>query len=45
MYSKLFDMRQKGDYGDFYDYDKEIVFPLISETRDFINEIKKHIQF
>lgn len=27
------------------DYDKEIVFPLISETRDFIDEIKKHIQF
>ena len=43
IYSKLFDMRQKGDYGDLYDYDKETVLPLIDLTRDFIDEIKKHI--
>ena len=43
IYSKLFDMRQKGDYGDLYDYDKETVLPLIESTRDFIDEVKKHI--
>lgn len=43
IYSKLFDMRQKGDYGDMYDYDKETVTPLITLTREFIDELKKHI--
>ena len=43
LYTKLFDMRQKGDYGDMYDYDKEIVLPLIDLTKSFIQEIKKHI--
>lgn len=41
LYTKLFDMRQKGDYGDLFDYDKETVLPLIDSTRDFINEIRK----
>lgn len=36
-------MRQKGDYGDMYDYDKETILPLVIETKDFIDEIKKHI--
>lgn len=43
-YSKLFDLRQKGDYGDLFDYDKETVEPLIEFTRAFIEEIKRHIQ-
>lgn len=43
LYSKLFDMRQKGDYGDFYDYDEETVIPLIKSTRSFIDEIKKQM--
>lgn len=43
IYSKLFDMRQKGDYGDLYDYDEETVLPLIDFTREFIEEIKKFI--
>ena len=42
-YSKLFDMRQKGDYGDLYDYDKETVLPLIDLTKAFLEEIKKHL--
>jgi uncharacterized protein (UPF0332 family) len=43
IYSKLFDMRQKGDYGDLYDYDKDTISPLINSTREFIDELKKHI--
>jgi uncharacterized protein (UPF0332 family) len=43
LYSKLFDYRQKGDYGDLYDYDKEIISPLIGSVREFLDEIKKHI--
>lgn len=42
-FSKLFDFRQKGDYGDLFDYDKRTVSPLIGETKKFIEEIKKHI--
>ena len=43
LYSKLFDYRQKGDYGDLFDYDKKTVSPLIERAREFIEEIKKHI--
>lgn len=43
IYTKLFDMRQKGDYGDLYDYDKDTVSPLIDSTREFIDELKKLI--
>lgn len=42
-FSKLFDMRQKGDYGDLYDYDKESTLPLIKDTREFLEEIQKLI--
>lgn len=43
LYSKLFDYRQKGDYGDMYDFTEEIVAPLIEKVSAFINEIKKHL--
>ena len=43
LYSKLFDYRQKGDYGDMYDFTEEIVTPLLEKVPDFINEIKKHL--
>ncbi len=43
LYSKLFDLRQKGDYGDLFDYDKETVLPLIGSVNEFIDEIKKHL--
>jgi uncharacterized protein (UPF0332 family) len=42
-FSKLFDLRQKGDYGDLYDYDEVIVEPPIPMTKEFIEEIKRHI--
>jgi uncharacterized protein (UPF0332 family) len=43
LFTKLFDYRQKGDYGDLYDYDEKIVRPLISQVQEFIGEIKKLI--
>ena len=43
LYSKLFDYRQKGDYGDLFDFDCEIVLPLVDKVKEFIEEINKHI--
>jgi uncharacterized protein (UPF0332 family) len=43
LFSKLFDFRQKGDYGDMYDYDEKIVKPLIEQVKEFIAELKKLI--
>ena len=43
LFSKLFDYRQKGDYGDMYDYEEAIVRPLVEPVREFIKELEKHI--
>jgi uncharacterized protein (UPF0332 family) len=33
LYSKLFDFRQKGDYGDLYDFDENTIKPLLGPVR------------
>ena len=43
LFSKLFDYRQKGDYGDLFDYDEEIANPLIDKVKTFLEEISHHI--
>jgi uncharacterized protein (UPF0332 family) len=43
LFSKLFDYRQKGDYGDLFDYDEKTVRPLIEQVKEFVGEIKKQI--
>lgn len=43
LYTKLFDYRQKGDYGDLYDFDEEMTKPLINTVREFLDEIRKNI--
>jgi len=43
LFSKLFDYRQKGDYGDLYDYDEATVIPLINQVKDFIKELEKMV--
>ena len=43
LFSKLFDYRQKGDYGDLYDFDEKISEPLIEQVEDFIGEIRRHL--
>jgi len=42
-YSILFDYRQKGDYGDMFDFTEKQVSPLIKKVPEFLSEIKKHI--
>jgi uncharacterized protein (UPF0332 family) len=37
--SHLDDYRQKGDYGDLYDFDDKIVLPLVDQVKEFITEI------
>ena len=44
LFSKLFDYRQKGDYGDLYDYDEITVNPLITQVKDFIVELEKKVK-
>lgn len=43
LFSKLFDLRQKGDYGDLFDFDKMVVEPLIDQVKEFVEVIKKQI--
>jgi uncharacterized protein len=40
LYSKLFDFRQKGDYGDLFDFDDKTVLPLVDQVKEFIASIK-----
>jgi uncharacterized protein (UPF0332 family) len=44
LFSKLFDFRQKGDYGDYYDFDETTVSPIIGEVKDFLNELEMIIK-
>jgi uncharacterized protein (UPF0332 family) len=44
MYSDLFDWRQKGDYGDFFDFEKQQVEPLLVPVKDFLNIILQIIK-
>jgi uncharacterized protein len=43
LYSQLFDFRQKGDYGDMFNFDIETVEPLMNLVAEFIQEIKNHL--
>ncbi|MCX6251541.1 MAG: HEPN domain-containing protein [Bacteroidetes bacterium] len=40
LYSDLFDYRQKGDYGDFFDFDEKTVIVLIPQVEQFIRAIE-----
>ena len=43
LYSKLFDYRQKGDYGDLFDFDDKTVLPLVDQVKEFLSLIKNLI--
>ena len=43
VFTELFDKRQKGDYNDFFDFDKKTVEELIEPTSLLISEIEKLI--
>ena len=40
LYTDLFDYGQKGDYGDFFDFEKENVVELIPQVEQFLNTIE-----
>ncbi|MBC8488454.1 MAG: HEPN domain-containing protein [Bacteroidetes bacterium] len=40
IYNELFDLRQTGDYEDFFNFDKEIIEPLIEPAGKFIEVIE-----
>ena len=41
IYSQLFTWRQKGDYDDMFDFDKEKVMPYFAPVRELIEIIEK----
>ncbi len=41
LFSELFDWRQKGDYGNMFDFDKKTVYELFSPVYELLNEINK----
>jgi uncharacterized protein (UPF0332 family) len=43
LFVELFDWRQKGDYGDFVDFDKERTLPLIKPVEDLIAKVESLI--
>jgi uncharacterized protein (UPF0332 family) len=40
VFVELFDWRQKGGYGDFYDFDKEKPIPLFKPVENLIKKIE-----
>jgi uncharacterized protein len=44
LYSDLIDSRQKGDYGDMYDFDEKTVNELIAPVENFILILKNLIE-
>lgn len=44
LFSKLFDYRQKGDYGDMFDFDEEIARPLFDQVKLFLETIEKQLK-
>jgi hypothetical protein len=43
LYSDLMDLRQKGDYGDMFDFDKETVEGLIKPVSDLLDVIRSMV--
>lgn len=43
IYSDLFDSRQRGDFGDFWDFTKEDVSAMVPPTERFIEAVRKEI--
>ena len=41
IYRKLFSMRNTGDYDDFFDWEEEDVRPLLSDTENLLNTLRK----
>jgi uncharacterized protein (UPF0332 family) len=44
IYSQLFTWRHKGDYDDFFDFDKEKVEIYVEPVKELINLVEKHLE-
>jgi uncharacterized protein (UPF0332 family) len=44
LYGDLFDLRQKGDYGDFFDFEEQHVTSLIPKVEGFLKKIESLIR-
>jgi len=44
LFIKLSEYRNKGDYADLFDFNQEIVLPLVDQVKDFIAEIQTMIE-
>ena len=44
LYGDLFDLRQKGDYGDFFDFDEQHVTSMIPKVEGFLKKIESLIR-
>lgn len=44
LYSDLFDLRQKGDYADFIEFDENLVTNLIPKVESFLGNIEKLVR-
>lgn len=44
LYGDLFDWRQRGDYGDFFDFEEKDVKPLLGSVRKLIIAIRTEIK-
>ncbi|HLP75130.1 MAG TPA: HEPN domain-containing protein [Bacteroidales bacterium] len=44
LFNRLSDYRNKGDYADLFDFDQVTVLPLVDQVKDFITEIKNHLE-
>ncbi|WP_375580342.1 HEPN domain-containing protein [Marivirga tractuosa] len=42
--SQLFDWRQRGDYGNVFEYEEKDVMPLFEQVNEMISEIEKEIK-
>ena len=40
LYSRLYELRQSGDYDDLFHLEKEDVFPLIQPAEEYITELR-----
>ncbi len=41
LYGDLFDLRQKGDYGDFYDFSEQDILQFIPKVEEFLGRIQQ----
>ncbi len=42
-YSEMYDARQEGDYSDFKEFQKDVIYTWLEKAEDFINTIDKLI--